>query len=664
MTKAPVSSRFKSIALLALLTFGLLPVLGAQSVAVAEEVAGITTRDAATAAALRGSRAVADEPADGIAADLLAFSESGSADGDSVGGLSGEVPSLGSDAEPAPLLASSASQLSQDVPLQPLSEADGVPLLAEALAGEPTRFVNQEVSLDGGEPVLGSFTVGGMTYAVTGEGTVELAAAGNRMVAAGLARDFFGAEGASDDAPSALVALAIPGSVEHGGTNYAVTSVGPRALAGCDADAVVLPDTVEAVDEAAFRGSPAASVEVAGGNPSLASAPFALLSNPLPRASGPAWGDANFFAGGTKGAPGYIVIQRHLGENRWEGVSTALEGMNVSWNGANRLYPCDYDQGVTFPFHFHDDGVLYRAFAQRYGYTQTGWNGSYTFDLETTESVELSGGEQMTATWGAPYKAKVSRGHADAKLEVTCGDDPVAELEGSDDPLVFEIDRFDHATMGFEYANLQYKVYGENETAHNLRVERRGYRFVGWQAENDPDNSVLMASASRKMAPGETYTALWEGPLSYAISYDLAGGSLPLGAVNPSSYTVEDSFGLQNPVRPGYTFRGWIEEGNSTALPILSVTVPKGSVGDRAYVACWAENVANFFASPRGTTASGVYVEVDGYDVGPSTSIRWDGAATVFGPEANPSCVVHFYQGGTYRRRRAWDGRMRAACSV
>ena len=45
--------------------------------------------------------------------------------------------------------------------------------LASALAGKPAAFVNADVALDG-EPVIGSFTVDGLTYAVLGESTVEL----------------------------------------------------------------------------------------------------------------------------------------------------------------------------------------------------------------------------------------------------------------------------------------------------------------------------------------------------------------------------------------------------------------------------------------------------------------------------------------------------------
>ncbi len=203
-------------------------------------------------------------------------------------------------AQEVPLVA--ASQLSREVALQPLSEGEGVPLVADALAGKPTCFVNQEVLLDDNVSVIGSFTVDGMTYAVTGEGTVELVAVAPAVLADDLVAGLAGAapvgsdgapsgedsgsgvptspspspEGASsDDAEgedaSELVVLEITDSVEHDGVIYSVTSIGPRTFVSCGADVVRIPASVASVDEAAFRGSSVGSVEVAEGNPDLAS---------------------------------------------------------------------------------------------------------------------------------------------------------------------------------------------------------------------------------------------------------------------------------------------------------------------------------------------------------------------------------------------------------
>ncbi len=176
--------------------------------------------------------------------------------------------------------------------------------MADVLAGKPTNFVNQAVSLAGDTVVLGSFVVDGMTYAVTGEGTVELVAVGPEVLAAGVHEvpegEFSGSPSAEDASSVALLsdvaeqassgmaspqpssegapfggsdpaALEVPASVEHDGMAYAVASIGPRAFVGSDAVMAVVPVTVEAVDSEAFQGSAVEAVEVAEGNPHFSS---------------------------------------------------------------------------------------------------------------------------------------------------------------------------------------------------------------------------------------------------------------------------------------------------------------------------------------------------------------------------------------------------------
>ena len=71
--------------------------------------------------------------------------------------------------------------------------------------------------------------------------------------------------------------------------------------------------------------------------------------------------------------------------------------------------------------------------------------------------------------------------------------------------------------------------------------------------------------------------------IEYTISYELDGGT----ATNPTIYTVETAtFTLNNPTKNGYTFTGWTGEGLDGA--IITVTIPKGSMGNREYTAHWA----------------------------------------------------------------------------
>ena len=78
-----------------------------------------------------------------------------------------------------------------------------------------------------------------------------------------------------------------------------------------------------------------------------------------------------------------------------------------------------------------------------------------------------------------------------------------------------------------------------------------------------------------------TYT-----PINYTISYDLAGGSV---SGNPTSYNIEtSSITLKNPTRTGYTFTGWTGSNGSTKQ--TSVTISKGSTGNKSYTANWSAN--------------------------------------------------------------------------
>ena len=67
-----------------------------------------------------------------------------------------------------------AADSPQEVSAEQVDEGSGVaPMLASGLVGSPSSFVSADVALDG-EPVIGSFTVDGLTFAVTEGSDVEL----------------------------------------------------------------------------------------------------------------------------------------------------------------------------------------------------------------------------------------------------------------------------------------------------------------------------------------------------------------------------------------------------------------------------------------------------------------------------------------------------------
>ena len=73
----------------------------------------------------------------------------------------------------------------------------------------------------------------------------------------------------------------------------------------------------------------------------------------------------------------------------------------------------------------------------------------------------------------------------------------------------------------------------------------------------------------------------------YNISYELNGGEVE--GTNPVTYTVNsDNITLINPTKEGYTFIGWT--GSNGNAPEISVTIAKGSIGDKEYTANYRAN--------------------------------------------------------------------------
>ena len=116
-------------------------------------------------------------------------------------------------------------------------------------------------------------------------------------------------------------------------------------------------------------------------------------------------------------------------------------------------------------------------------------------------------------------------------------------------------------------------------------VTRTGYTFKGWY-DNENLTSSPVTAISNTETGNKEYWAKWEIN-QYTITYDLAGGTVE---GNPDTYTVEmDTFTLKNPTRPGYTFTGWSGTGLAGENN-MTVTIPKGSTGERRYTAHWRYN--------------------------------------------------------------------------
>ena len=118
------------------------------------------------------------------------------------------------------------------------------------------------------------------------------------------------------------------------------------------------------------------------------------------------------------------------------------------------------------------------------------------------------------------------------------------------------------------------------------RLQRNGYRFVGWYNNENFTGNPLTELPAEGVTADVTLYARWE-TVPYRVTYMLNGGTVPQPDTNPEAYTVEsESFTLKNPERTGHTFKGWSGTG-LTGENNQTVTVPRGSTGDRSYAAHW-----------------------------------------------------------------------------
>ena len=142
--------------------------------------------------------------------------------------------------------------------------------------------------------------------------------------------------------------------------------------------------------------------------------------------------------------------------------------------------------------------------------------------------------------------------------------------------------------------------YNVESSAYTLPTpSRTGYTFTGWTGSNGstPQKSVTIAKGS---TGNKSYTANWSIN-TYSIGYNLNGGSI---SGQKTSYNVTtESFTLPTPTRTGYTFTGWTGSNGST--PQKSVTIAKGSTGNKSYTANWQANAYTLTVNPNGGNING-----------------------------------------------------------
>lgn len=166
-------------------------------------------------------------------------------------------------------------------------------------------------------------------------------------------------------------------------------------------------------------------------------------------------------------------------------------------------------------------------------------------------------------------------------------------------------------------------TYGVAQSVSANTFTRKGYRFSGWNTKAAGGGSAFTNQASlQDYAPGSgetvTFYAQWERE-NYTITYDLKGGTV---SGNPAGYTVESNdITLKNPTRTGYTFAGWSGTGLSGSSN-KTVTIKKGSTGNRTYTANWTARTYSVTLNGNGGSG-GTALNSYTYAVGADLPADW-----------------------------------------
>ncbi len=209
--------------------------------------------------------------------------------------------------------------------------------------------------------------------------------------------------------------------------------------------------------------------------------------------------------------------------------------------------------------------------------------------LDSSAKIGVTALGSGAPTLGSPFLITVGlNGNGDASNFVS--DDPAYEVMiNSDGEAVLAIPSCIVTFLANDGTDASTTQVIAKNTATVLTAnafERTGYSFAGWNTAADGTGTNYDDKASVTLNTDLTLFAKWT-PVNYSITYDLAGGAVL--TANPTTYSIEsEAITLNNPTKEGYTFAGWT--GTDLDAATETVTIAKGSTGNRSYTATWTLN--------------------------------------------------------------------------
>ena len=217
---------------------------------------------------------------------------------------------------------------------------------------------------------------------------------------------------------------------------------------------------------------------------------------------------------------------------------------------------CDCDNATTYTI---ETNTFSLNNPEKTGYTFNGWTGSNGDTPQTNITIQKGsfGNKYYIANWKTiPYYINYDLNNGEIY-----GENPLIYTIESDDITLINPTNFD-------------------------------YEFAGWTGSNGtiPQKYLTIHKGS---IGNRNYKANWL--IDYSIDYVLNNGEIE--GINPINYNIlSDTFTLKNPVKSGYTFIGWTGSNGDTAQ--LSITIPKGSFGNKYYIANFVLGVYEIIDKP------------------------------------------------------------------
>ena len=143
--------------------------------------------------------------------------------------------------------------------------------------------------------------------------------------------------------------------------------------------------------------------------------------------------------------------------------------------------------------------------------------------------------------------------------------------------------------------------YNVSESLTKNTYIKDGYIFNDWNTDSNGNGTNYADEATMLNVGDVTLYAQWILD-SFSITYNLNDGNVAIS--NPDTYNSKTaSFTLNNPVKTGYTFKGW-SGTDLTGDENQTVTITQGSIGDREYTANWTINTYRVKFNSNGGTGN------------------------------------------------------------